>query len=80
MTSLFMGMISAFSGMVFSHVRDGVRGLLPISVLFVSATIMGICGLLVKKAHIKWLENYAMPFSMLISMAFAALAAPLFGV
>ena len=80
MTSLFMGMISAFSGMVFSHVRDGVRGLLPISVLLVSATIMGICGLLVKKAHIKWLENYAMPFSMLISMAFAALAAPLFGV
>lgn len=80
MTSLFMGMISAFSGMVFSHVREGKRGLLPVAVLAVSALIMGICGLLVKKAHIKWLENYAMPFSMLLSMAFAALAAPIFGV
>mgnify|MGYP003558455289 CR=1 FL=1 len=35
--------------------------------------------LLVKKAKIAWLENYAMPFSMLISMAFAVIAAPLFG-
>ncbi|MCR5188021.1 MAG: DUF5058 family protein [Treponema sp.] len=79
MTSLFMGMISAFSGMVFSHVREGLKGLLPIAVLVVSALIMGICGLLVKKAKITWLENYAMPFSMLLSMAFAVVAAPLFG-
>ena len=79
MTSLFMGMISAFSGMVFSSVRNGIQGLLPVAVLAVSAIIMAICGLLVKKAKITWLENYAMPFSMLISMAFAVLAAPLFG-
>lgn len=80
MTSLFMGMISAFSGMVFSHVREGVQGLLPIAVLAVSAVVMGICGLLVKKAKVTWLENYAMPFSMIVSMCFAAFAAPLFGV
>ena len=80
MTSLFMGMISAFSGMVFSHVREGLQGLLPVAVLVVSALIMCICGLLVKKAKIAWLENYAMPFSMLLSMAFAVIAAPLFGV
>ena len=79
MTSLFMGMISAFSGMVFASVRDGLSGLLPVAVLAVSALVMAICGLLVKKAKIAWLENYAMPFSMLISMAFAALAAPFFG-
>lgn len=79
MTSLFMGMISAFSGMVFSSVRNGIQGLLPVAVLAVSAIIMAICGLFVKKAKITWLENYAMPFSMLISMAFAVLAAPLFG-
>jgi len=72
-------MISAFSGMVFSSVRNGIQGLLPVAVLAVSAIIMAICGLLVKKAKITWLENYAMPFSMLISMAFAVLAAPLFG-
>jgi len=80
MTSLFMGMISAFSGMVFSHVTEGIKGFLPVCVLGISAIVMATCGLLVKKAKITWLENYAMPFSMLISMAFAVLIAPLFGV
>lgn len=79
MTSLFMGMISAFSGMVFSHLREGVRGLLPVIVLFISALIMALCGLLIKKAKIKWLENFAMPFSMILSMIAAVLLAPLFG-
>ncbi len=80
MTALFMGMISAFSGMVFSNLRGGLAGLLPIAVFAFSALIMGICGLLVKKANQKWLENYALPFSMLFSMAFAVLVAPAFGV
>ena len=65
--------------MVFSSVREGITGLLPVAVLAVSALVMAICGLLVKKAKIAWLENYAMPFSMLISMFFAVFAAPLFG-
>ena len=72
-------MISAFSGMVFSHLREGLKGLLPVVVLAVSALIMCICELLIKKWKISWLENYAMPFSLLISMAFAVIAAPLFG-
>jgi len=79
MTSLFMGMISAFSGMVFSHLREGLKGLLPVIVLFISASIMAICGLLIKKAKITWLENFAMPFSMILSMIAAVLLAPLFG-
>src|SRR5574344_2055277 len=79
MTSLFMGMISAFSGMVFSHVREGLPGLLPVAVLVVSALAMGICGLLIKKARITWLENYAMPISMIVGMVFASCAASLFG-
>ena len=78
MTSLFMGMISAFSGMVFSRVTEGIPGLFPVAVLAVSALVMIICGLLVKKAGWKWLENYALPFSMLISMTFSVIAAPLF--
>lgn len=78
MTSLFMGMISAFSGMVFSRVTEGIPGLFPVAVLAVSALVMIICGLLVKKAGWKWLENYALPFSMLLSMAFSVFAAPLF--
>lgn len=80
MTSLFMGMISAFSGMVFSRVTEGIQGLFPVAVLAVSALVMVACGLLVKKAKWKWLENYALPFSMLLSMVFAALAAPIFGI
>ncbi|MCK9169974.1 MAG: DUF5058 family protein [Treponema sp.] len=79
MTSLFMGMISAFSGMVFSHVREGLRGLLPVAVLAVSAAAMCVCGLLVKKVHAGWLENYAMPFSMIVGMVFASCAASAFG-
>jgi hypothetical protein len=73
-----MGMISAFSGMVFSRVTEGIPGLFPVAVLAVSALVMIICGLLVKKAGWKWLENYALPFSMLISMTFSVIAAPLF--
>ncbi len=79
MTSLFMGMISAFSGMVFSHLREGLAGLLPVVVLFISAFIMAICGLLIKKCKITWLENFAMPFSMILSMVSAVLLAPFFG-
>ncbi len=79
MTSLFMGMISAFSGMVFSHLREGLKGLLPVIVLFISALIMAVCGLLIKKAKVTWLENFAMPISMLLSMTAAVFLAPLFG-
>ena len=79
MTSLFMGMISAFSGIVFSHLREGLAGLLPVVVLFISAFIMAICGLLIKKCKITWLENFAMPFSMILSMVSAVLLAPFFG-
>ena len=79
MTSLFMGMISAFSGMVFSHLREGLAGVLPVVVLFISAFIMAICGLLIKKCKITWLENFAMPFSMILSMISAVLLAPFFG-
>lgn len=78
MTSLFMGMISAFSGMVFSRVKEGLAGLLPVATLFFSALIMGLCGVLVKKCKWKWLENYALPFSMLLAMAFAVIVFPFF--
>jgi hypothetical protein len=78
MTSLFMGMISAFSGMVFANTRKGLQGFLSIAVLIVSALSMGICGLLIKKCNQKWLENYAMPISMIIAMISAVLMAPLF--
>ena len=79
MTSMFLGMISAFLGMVFADVRSGITGWIPIFVLLCSAVIMAICGILIKKCNMKWLENYALPISMLGAMVFAALITPVIG-
>ena len=79
MTALFLGMISAFLGMVFADIRDGLKGWIPIFVLLFSAFLMGICGILVKKCNMKWLENYALPISMLGAMSFAVFITPLIG-
>lgn len=77
MTSMFLGMISAFLGMVFADVRSGIAGWIPIFVLLVSAVIMGICGLLIKKCNMKWLETYALAISMLGAMIFAVIITPI---
>jgi len=69
MSSIFLGMISAFVGMLFADVRLGLPGFVPIAVALVSALIMAVCGLLIKKCHIAWLEQYALPISMLGAMA-----------
>ena len=71
MDSLFVGMIATFLGMVFSDVHQGLAGWIPVFVMLFSSLLMALCGLLVKKLHMKWLENYAMPISMLGAMAFA---------
>lgn len=73
MSAMFLGMISAFLGMVFADVRSGLAGFIPLFVLLVSAAIMGICGLLIKKCSMKWLETYALSFSMLGAMIFAVI-------
>ena len=75
--AIFLGMIAAFSGMVFSGVHNGLVGWIPVFVLFFSAIIMGICGLLIKKCGQKWLENYALPISMLSAMIFSILITPI---
>lgn len=77
LTSMFLGMISAFLGMVFADVRKGITGWIPIFVLLVSAAIMGVCGLLIKKCNMKWLETYALAVSMVGAMIFAVFITPL---
>jgi hypothetical protein len=79
MTSLFLGMISAFLGMVFADVRSGLPGFIPIFVMLFSALVMSVIGLLIKKCGMKWLETYALALSMLLSMVFAAIITPLIG-
>lgn len=46
-------------------------GLVPVLVMVVSALIMAICGLLMKKLKWKWLSDYALPISMVLGMAAA---------
>ena len=76
MTSLFLGMISAFLGMVFADVRSGLAGWIPTFVMLVSAGIMAVCGLLIQKGA-KWLETYAMTISMVGAMIFAVVITPI---
>lgn len=77
MTSLFLGMISAFLGMVFANIRNGLFGWIPVFVLLFSALIMSLCGLLIKKFNMKWMENYALSISMIAAMIFAAVITPM---
>ena len=69
LTSIFMGMISAFLGMIFSDITIGIVGWIPVFIMMVSSMIMIICGYFVKVHNIKWLEDYALPISMLGAMA-----------
>lgn len=67
--ALFLGMISAFLGMIFADVTAGLRGWIPVLVMLLSAAIMLTCGLLVRVLKIRWMEDYALPISMLGAMA-----------
>ena len=73
--SMFIGMISAFLGYVFcdfSTVFHGdMRGLIPVLVMLVSALVMALAGLLVKKTNWRWVSDYALPISLIVGMASA---------
>ncbi len=73
--AMFLGMISAFLGYVFCDVGNVVKGdptgLIPVCVMAVSAVVMAVCGLSSKKFKIRWLEDYALPASLIIGMASA---------
>ena len=71
MDSLFIGMVSAILGLNFSEIRIGLAGWIPVFVMAFSSLLMLVFGYLVKKKNIAWLENYAMPFSMLGAMIFS---------
>ena len=71
--SMFIGMISAFLGYVFcdfSNVfRGDMTGLIPVLVMIVSALVMCLAGLLVKKTQWRWVSDYALPISLVAGMA-----------
>ncbi len=71
MECLFVGMIATFLGMVFADIRAGLPGWIPVFVMLFSAVLMLLFGAAIKLLKWNWLENYAMPLSMLGGMAFA---------
>lgn len=79
MNSLFLGMIAAFLGMVFADIRSGLAGFIPLFVMLVSAALMAVCGLLINKCKMKWLETYAISISMIGAMVFACIITPIIG-
>lgn len=76
MDALFLGMISAFVGYVVAPITNETTGetyisLLAILVLLTSGVLIIIFGLIIKKYKQEWLKNYALPISMIASMALA---------
>ena len=73
--ALFIGMIAAFLGYVFcdfSTIFHGsAAGLIPVCVMIVSAVVMALAGVLVKKTGKRWISDYALPASLIIGMASA---------
>ena len=70
--SLFLGMISALLGYVFSDFsavfRGETAGLIPPRVMLVSALMMAVCALALKKLGWRWMNDYALPISLLAGM------------
>ena len=77
--AMFIGMIAAFMVYVFCDFsrlgipRDysATSGLVPVCVMAVSALVMVACGLLMRKPKLKWLNDYALPISLILGMASA---------
>lgn len=77
--AMFIGMISAFLGYVFCDFSRlwipgnyaPTSGLVPVCVMAVSALVMLVCGLLMKKFKWAWVNDYALPLSLVLGMASA---------
>ena len=75
--AMFIGMISAFVGYVFCDISrlwnpveslSPTSGLIPVCVMAVSALVMVVLGLLMRKPKLKWLGDYALPISLVLGM------------
>ncbi len=73
--AMFLGMISAFLGYVFCDVglvfKGDTSGLIPVCVMAVSAILMAICGAITLKFKVRWINDYALPISLVGGMASA---------
>ena len=78
--AMFIGMIAAFLGYVFCDFSrlwapvegySATSGLISVCVMAVSAVVMVVLGLLMRKPRLKWLGDYALPISLILGMASA---------
>ena len=73
--AMFLGMISAFLGYIFCDVTNLFSGdvscLIPVLVMVTSALTMTGCGLVAKKWKQRWMQDYALPISLIVGMASA---------
>ena len=74
-SALFIGMIAAFLGYVFCDFgtifHGDPSGLIPVCVMIVSALVMALCGLVMKKCGWRWIGDYALPLCLVLGMASA---------
>jgi len=81
MDALFIGMISAFAGYILApktpEGEDPYISILGLIVFATSAILIMVLGYLMKKYKWEWLKNYALPVSMIVSMALAIVYAGL---
>ena len=78
--AMFIGMISTFVGFVFCDISrlwapvegfSATSGLIPVAVMAVSALVMLLCGLVMKVFKWRWVNDYALPISLIAGMAAA---------
>jgi len=69
--AIFFGLIATFVGVGLSGISKGVDGIVTALVLLISAVVMCICGVLRNKLQWRWLNDYALPICMLVSMGAA---------
>ena len=67
-----------------TNVKEAVHytatsGMVPVCVMAVSALVMVICGLLMRRPKMKWLSEYALPISLILGMAAAIPLTAIFG-
>ena len=79
-SAMFIGMIAAFLGYVFCDFSrlwapvegySATSGLVPVCVMAVSAFVMLLCGLAMKVLKWSWVNDYALPISLVLGMASA---------
>lgn len=61
--------VSAF--FIGSKSEGGANGYITLITLFISMCTMALFGLIIKKFKVKWLENYALPITIIVAMASA---------